>query len=113
MTVPCQSIDLFVLNLVLHWVRYEHSIALVAEKKSNHIMYAIPQELVTLVSHRGIDKYFLLQYPIIAAKYLFSCIYLRYACWTYWCLCGNEPKKMKLNPKSILIVLNSLFHVYE
>ena len=54
-------------------------------------MYAIPQELVTLVSHRGTDKYFLLQYPFTAAKYLFSCIYLRYACWTYWCLCGNEP----------------------
>ena len=33
-TVPCQSIDLFVLNSVLHWVRYEHSIALVAEKRA-------------------------------------------------------------------------------
>ena len=38
-------------------------------------MYAIPQELVTLVSHRGTDKYFLLQYPFTAAKYLFF-IYL-------------------------------------
>ena len=37
-------------------------------------MYAIPQELITLVSHRGTDKYFLLQYPFTAAKYLFSCI---------------------------------------
>ena len=31
-------------------------------------MYAIPQELVTLVSHRGTDKYFLLQYPFTASK---------------------------------------------
>ena len=60
-------------------------------QNSNHILYAIPQEIVTLVSHRGTDKYFLLQYPFIAEKYLFSCIYLRYACWNYWCLCGNEP----------------------
>ena len=29
-------------------------------KKSNHILYAIPQEIITLVSHRGTDKYFLL-----------------------------------------------------
>ena len=66
------------LNSVLHWVRYEHSIALVS-KKSNHIMYAIPQELVTLVSHRGTDKYFFLQYPFTAAKYLFF-MYLSTIC---------------------------------
>ena len=59
-------------------------------------MYAIPQELVTLVSHRGTDKYFLLQYPFTAAKYLFSCIYLRYVCWTYWWLCGNEPLEVEI-----------------
>ena len=59
-TVPCQSIDFLVLNSVLHCVRYVHSIALVAEKKGNHILYAIPQELVTLVSHRETEKYFLL-----------------------------------------------------
>ena len=40
------------LNSVLHWVRYEHSIALVAQKK--FIL------LVTFLSHRGTDKYFLL-----------------------------------------------------
>ena len=39
------------LNSVLHWVRYEQSIALVAEKN---------MLLVTLLSHRGTDKYFLL-----------------------------------------------------
>ena len=58
--VPGQSINLFVLNSVLHWVRYDCSIALVAEKnekKSNHILYAIPQELVTLVYRRDSDKY--------------------------------------------------------
>ena len=41
------------LNSVLHWVRYEHSVALVAKKK----IYIL---LVTLLSHRGTDKYFLL-----------------------------------------------------
>ena len=39
-------------------------------------MYAIPQELVTLVSHRGTDKYFLLQYPFTAAKYLFFYVFI-------------------------------------
>ena len=38
------------INSVLHWVRYEHSIALVTEK----IL------LVTILSHRGTDKHFLL-----------------------------------------------------
>ena len=42
-------------------------------------MYAIPQELVTLVSHRGTDKYILLQYPLTAAKYLFF-MYLSTIC---------------------------------
>ena len=40
MTVPCQCIYLFVLNSVLHWVRYEHSIALVAEKRAT--IYCMP-----------------------------------------------------------------------
>ena len=39
-TVPCQSIDFLVLNSVLHWVRYVHSIALVAEKRAT--IYCMP-----------------------------------------------------------------------
>ena len=41
------------LNSVLHWVCYEHSVALVAKI----YIYIL---LVTLLSHRGTDKYFLL-----------------------------------------------------
>ena len=33
-TVPCQSIDILVLNSVLHWVRFVLSITLVAEKRA-------------------------------------------------------------------------------